>query len=212
MNIPDNFQVIDHALIHHKLGLIRDKNTGSKEFRELVTEATMLLAYEATKDLPLNDAEVQTPITTAQVKTVAVADIVLVPILRAGLGMVEGMLKLIPNAQVGCVGMERDHETHHPVDYYFKIPKHAQKRNFIVLDPMLATGGTIIATVDRLKDLGADRILCMCIISAPEGMETFCERHQDVKVYTGALDDNLNSNKYIVPGLGDAGDRLFGTD
>lgn len=212
MNIPDNFQVIDHALIHHKLGLIRDKNTGSKEFRELVTEATMLLGYEATKYLSLKDAEVQTPITTAQVKTVEVADIVLVPILRAGLSMAEGMLKLIPNARVGCVGMERDHETHQPVDYYFKIPNQAQKRTFIVLDPMLATGGTIIATVDRLKDLGADKILCVCIISAPEGMEAFCEQHQDVKVYTGALDDHLNSSKYIVPGLGDAGDRLYGTD
>jgi uracil phosphoribosyltransferase len=212
MNIPDNFQVIDHALIHHKLGLIRDKNTGSKEFRELVVEITMLLAYDATKYLSLKDVEVQTPITTVQVKTVEVADVVLVPILRAGLGMVEGMLKLIPNARVGYVGMERDHETHQPVDYYFKIPKQAQKMTFIVLDPMLATGGTIIATVDRLKDLGADRILCLCIISAPEGMEAFCEHHQDVKVYTGALDDHLNSNKYIVPGLGDAGDRLFGTD
>ena len=212
MNIPDNFQVIDHALIHHKLGLIRDNNTGSKKFRELVTEATMLLAYEATKNLSLKDAEVQTPISTAQVKTVEVTNIVLVPVIRAGLGMVEGMLKLIPNARVGYVGMERDHETHQPVDYYFKIPNHAQKRTFIVLDPMLATGGTIIATVDRLKDLGADRILCMCIISAPEGMEAFCERHHDVKVYTGALDDHLNSNKYIVPGLGDAGDRLFGTN
>ena len=212
MNIPDNFQVIDHALIHHKLGLIRDKNTGSKEFRELVTEATMLLGYEATKDLSLKDAEVQTPITTAQVKTVEVADIVLVPIMRAGLSMAEGMLKLIPNARVGCVGMERDHETHQPVDYYFKIPNQAQKRTFIVLDPMLATGGTIIATVDRLKDLGADKILCVCIISDPEGMEAFCEQHQDVKVYTGALDDHLNSSKYIVPGLGDAGDRLYGTD
>ena len=212
MNIPDNFQVIDHALIHHKLGLIRDKNTGSKEFRELVTEATMLLAYEATKDLSLKDAEVQTPITTAQVKTVAVADIVLVPILRAGLGMVEGMLKLIPNARVGYVGMERDHETHQPVDYYFKIPNQAHKRTFIILDPMLATGGTIIATVDRLKDLGADNIMCICIICAPEGMDAFCLQHHDVKVYTGALDDHLNPSKYIVPGLGDAGDRLFGTD
>jgi uracil phosphoribosyltransferase len=172
----------------------------------------MLLGYEATKDLSLKDAEVQTPITTAQVKTVEVADIVLVPIMRAGLSMAEGMLKLIPNARVGCVGMERDHETHQPVDYYFKIPNQAQKRTFIVLDPMLATGGTIIATVDRLKDLGADKILCVCIISAPEGMEAFCEQHQDVKVYTGALDDHLNSSKYIVPGLGDAGDRLYGTD
>ncbi len=212
MNIPDNFQVIDHSLIHHKLGIIRDKNTGPKEFRELVTEATMLLAYEATKNLSLKDAEVQTPIATAQVGTVEVADIVLVPILRAGLGMVDGMLKLIPNARLGYVGMERNDETHQPVDYYFKIPNQEQKRTFIVLDPMLATGGTIISTVDRLKDLGADRILCMCIISAPEGMEAFCKRHQDVKVYTGALDDHLNSNKYIVPGLGDAGDRLFGTD
>ena len=212
MKIPDNFRIIDHALIHHKLSLIRNKNTGSKEFRELVTEATMLLAYEATKDLSLNDTEVQTPITTAQVKTIVVADIVLVPILRAGLGMVEGMLKLIPNAQVGYVGMERDHETHQPVDYYFKIPNQAHKKTFIVLDPMLATGGTIIATVDRLKDLGADNIMCICIICAPEGMEAFYLQHQDVKVYTGALDDHLNSNKYIVPGLGDAGDRLFGTD
>ena len=212
MNIPNNFQVIDHSLIHHKLGLIRDKNTGPKEFRELVTEATILLAYEATKNLSLKDAEVETPITTAQVKTVAVDDIVLVPILRAGLGMVEGMLKIIPNARVGYVGMERNHETHKPVDYYFKIPNQAHNRTFIVLDPMLATGGTIIATVDRLKDLGANSIMCMCIICAPEGVEAFCIRHQDVKVYTGALDDHLNSSKYIMPGLGDAGDRLFGTD
>ena len=212
MNIPDNFKVIDHSLIHHKLGIIRDKNTGPKEFRELVTETTMLLAYEATKNLLLKDAEVQPPITTTQVKTVAVSDIVLVPILRAGLGMVEGMLKLIPDARVGYVGMERDHETHQPVDYYFKIPNQAHKRTFIVLDPMLATGGTIIAAVDKLKDLGAECIICICIICAPEGMEAFCLQHQDVKVYTGSLDDHLNSSKYIVPGLGDAGDRLFGTD
>ena len=212
MKIPDNFKVIDHSLIHHKLGIIRDKNTGPKEFRELVTETTMLLAYEATKNLLLKDAEVQTPITTTQVKTVAVSDIVLVPILRAGLGMVEGMLKLIPDARVGYVGMERDHETHRPVDYYFKIPNQAHKRTFIVLDPMLATGGTIIAAVDKLKDLGAECIICICIICAPEGMEAFCLQHQDVKVYTGSLDDHLNSSKYIVPGLGDAGDRLFGTD
>ena len=212
MNIPDNFKVIDHSLIHHKLGIIRDKNTEPKEFRELVTETTMLLAYEATKNLFLKDAEVQTPITTTQVKTVAVSDIVLVPILRAGLGMVQGMLKLIPDARVGYVGMERDHETHQPVDYYFKIPNQAHKRTFIVLDPMLATGGTIISAVNRLKDLGADSIMCICIICAPEGMEAFCLQHQDVKVYTGAVDDRLNSSKYIVPGLGDAGDRLFGTD
>ena len=212
MNIPDNFKVIDHSLIHHKLGIIRDKNTEPKEFRELVTETTMLLAYEATKNLFLKDAEVQTPITTTQVKTVAVSDIVLVPILRAGLGMVEGMLKLIPDARVGYVGMERDHETHQPVDYYFKIPNQAHKRTFIVLDPMLATGGTIISAVNRLKDLGAVSIMCICIICAPEGMEAFCLQHQDVKVYTGAVDDHLNSSKYIVPGLGDAGDRPFGTD
>ena len=212
MNIPDNFKVIDHSLIHHKLGIIRDKNTEPKEFRELVTETTMLLAYEATKNLFLKDAEVQTPITTTQVKTVAVSDIVLVPILRAGLGMVQGMLKLIPDARVGYVGMERDHETHQPVDYYFKIPNQAHKKTFIVLDPMLATGGTIISAVNRLKDLGANSIMCICIICAPEGMEAFCLQHQDVKVYTGAVDDHLNSSKYIVPGLGDAGDRLFGTD
>jgi uracil phosphoribosyltransferase len=212
MNIPDNFKVIDHSLIHHKLGIIRDKNTEPKEFRELVTETTMLLAYEATKNLFLKDAEVQTPITTTQVKTVAVSDIVLVPILRAGLGMVEGMLKLIPDSRVGYVGMERDHETHQPVDYYSKIPNQAHKRTFIVLDPMLATGGTIISAVNRLKDLGANSIMCICIICAPEGMEAFCLQHQDVKVYTGAVDDHLNSSKYIVPGLGDAGDRLFGTD
>ena len=203
---------MNHALIHHKLSILRDKNTGSKEFRELVTEVTMLLAYETTKSLTLKDGEVETPIASARVKTIDVTDIVLVPILRAGLGMVEGMLNLIPNAKVGYVGMERDHETHQPVDYYFKIPNQVQKKTFIVLDPMLATGGTIIATVDRLKDLGAVKILCMCIISAPEGIETFSERHEDVKVYTASLDDHLNSNKYIVPGLGDAGDRLFGTD
>ena len=212
MNIPNNFHIIDHALIKHKLSILRDIKTGSKEFRELTTEITSLLAYQATKDLALSSCDIETPITTTKGHKIKLDNIVLTPIMRAGLGMVEGMIELIPNARVGYIGMERDHNTHQPIDYYFKIPKQADRKTFIVLDPMLATGGTMIAAIDRLKDLGAKDICSICIISSPEGMNELCNHHQDVKIFTGALDEKLNKNKYIVPGLGDAGDRLYGTE
>jgi len=212
MNIPDNFHIVDHSLIKHKISILRDINTRSKEFRELTTEITSLLAYQATKDLSLSKYDIQTPITATKGYKIELDDIVLIPILRAGLGMVQGMLDLIPNARVGYVGMERDHNTHLPVDYYFKIPKEPNEKKFIVLDPMLATGGTMIATINSLKDLGANDICSICIISAPEGMNEVCNHHEDVKIYTGVLDEKLNNNKYIVPGLGDAGDRLYGTE
>ena len=212
MKIPNNFHIVDHALIKHKLSILRDIKTKSKEFRELTTEITSLLAYQATKKLTLSSREIETPITVTKGYNVELENIVLVPILRAGLGMVEGMLSLIPNGRVGYIGMERDHNTHQPVDYYFKIPKQANQKTFIVLDPMLATGGTMIAAINRLKDLGANDIYSICIISSPEGMNEFCKHHHDVNIYTGALDEKLNKNKYIVPGLGDAGDRLYGTE
>ena len=208
----DNFHVVDHPLIRHKLTLIRDKETGHQLFRELVNEVGTLVAFELTRDIPSQPVSVETPLTTAKGTTVNGKNVVLVPILRAGLGMVDGLIKLIPNARIGYVGMERDETTHKPVHYYFKIPKKAKKRNYIIVDPMLATGGTAIATVDNLKELGAKHIKFMCLIAAPEGVEAFCEVHPDVSVYTAALDERLNENKYIVPGLGDAGDRLFGTN
>lgn len=211
MNIPDNFHIVDHALIKHKLSILRHIKTKSKEFRELTTEITSLLAYQATKNLALSSCEIETPITVTKGYKVKLDNIVFVPILRAGLGMIEGMLSLIPNGRVGYIGMERDHNTHKPVDYYFKIPKQADQKTFIVLDPMLATGGTMIAAIDKLKNLGAKDIHSICIISSPEGMNQFCNNHRDVNIYTGVLDEKLNENKYIVPGLGDAGDRLYGT-
>ena len=212
MNTPDNFHVIDHALVKHKLSILRDINTKPKEFRELTTEITSLVAYEATKNLTTSHCDVITPITSTKGYHIELDNVVLVPILRAGLGMVEGMLNMIPNARVGYIGMERDHNTHQPVDYYFKIPNRPDKRTFIVLDPMLATGGTMISAIDKLKNLGAKDICSICIISSSEGMNEFCNKHEDVMVHTAALDERLNKNKYIVPGLGDAGDRLYGTD
>ena len=207
----DNFHVVDHPLIHHKLTLIRDKETGHQLFRELVNEVGTLVAFELTRDIPSQTVSVETPLTIAEGTTVNGKDVVLVPILRAGLGMLDGLIQLIPNARVGYVGMERDETTHEPVHYYFKIPKKVKERNYIIVDPMLATGGTAITTVDTLKELGAKHIKFMCLISAPEGVEAFCEAHPDVFVYTAALDERLNEKKYILPGLGDAGDRLFGT-
>ena len=212
MNIPDNFHIVDHALIKHKLSILRHIKTKSKEFRELTAEITSLLAYQATKNLAISSCEIETPITVTKGYKVKLDNIVFVPILRAGLGMIEGMLSLIPNGRVGYIGMERDHNTHKPVDYYFKIPNRPDKRTFIVLDPMLATGGTMISAIDKLKNLGAKDICSVCIISSPEGMNEFCNKHEDVMVHTAALDERLNKNKYIVPGLGDAGDRLYGTD
>ena len=212
MNTPGNFHIVDHPLIKHKLSILRDKNTISKEFRELTSEITSLLLYQATKELTLSNYNIETPITETIGYKIKLDNIVILPILRAGLGMVKGAQDLMPNARVGYIGMERDHKTHQPVDYYFKIPKVTDSMVFIVLDPMLATGGTMIATIDRLKDLGVKNIVSICIISSPEGMNEICNHHQDVKIYTGALDKKLNNNKYIVPGLGDAGDRLYGTE
>ena len=212
MNTPGNFHIVDHPLIKHKLSILRDKNTISKEFRELISEITSLLLYQATKELTLSSYNIETPITQAIGYKIKLDNIVILPILRAGLGMVKGAQDLMPNARIGYIGMERDHKTHQPVDYYFKIPKVTDSMVFIVLDPMLATGGTMIAAIDRLKGLGAKNIVSICIISSPEGMNEICNHHQDVKIYTGALDKKLNNNKYIVPGLGDAGDRLYGTE
>ena len=211
MNTPGNFHIVDHPLIKHKLSILRDKDTISKEFRELTSEITSLLLYQATKELTLSSYNIETPITQAIGYKIKLDNIVILPILRAGLGMVKGAQDLMPNARIGYIGMERDHKTHQPVDYYFKIPKVTDSMVFIVLDPMLATGGTMIAAIDRLKNLGAKNIVSICIISSPEGMNEICNHHQDVKIYTGALDKKLNNNKYIVPGLGDAGDRIYGT-
>ena len=212
MNTPGNFHIVDHPLIKHKLSILRDKDTISKEFRELTSEITSLLLYQATKELTLSNYNIETPITETIGYKIKLDNIVILPILRAGLGMVKGAQDLMPNSRVGYIGMERDHKTHQPVDYYFKIPKVTDSMVFIVLDPMLATGGTMIAAIDRLKDLGVKNIVSICIISSPEGMNEICNHHQDVKIYTGALDKKLNNNKYIVPGLGDAGDRLYGTE
>ena len=212
MNTPGNFHIVDHPLIKHKLSILRDKNTISKEFRELTSEITSLLLYQATKELTLSRYNIETPITETIGYKIKLDNIVILPILRAGLGMVKGAQDLMPNARVGYIGMERDHKTHQPVDYYFKIPKVTDSMVFIVLDPMLATGGTMIATINKLKDLGVKNIVSICIISSPEGMNQICNHHQDVKIYTGSLDKKLNNNKYIVPGLGDAGDRLYGTE
>ena len=212
MNTPGNFHIVDHPLIKHKLSILRDKDTISKEFRELTSEITSLLLYQATKELTLSNYNIETPITETIGYKIKLDNIVILPILRAGLGMVKGAQDLMPNARIGYIGMERDHKTHQPVDYYFKIPKVTDSMVFIVLDPMLATGGTMIAAIDKLKDLGVKNIVSVCIISSPEGMNQICNHHQDVKIYTGALDKKLNNNKYIVPGLGDAGDRLYGTE
>lgn len=212
MNKYKNFHVVDHPLIRHKLTIIRDKDTGHKLFRELINEVGMLVAFELTQDFKVESKTVETPLTETEGEKVEGKDIVIVPILRAGLGMVDGLIKLIPNARVGYVGMERDEKTHQPVHYYFKIPKKPENRNFIIIDPMLATGGTAIAAAKSLKELGSTQIKFMCLIAAPEGAKAFCEAHPDVDVYTAALDEKLNDNKYIVPGLGDAGDRLFGTE
>ena len=203
--------VIDHPLVQHKLSIMRDKNTGSKEFRELLNEIGMLVAYEVTRDLPLTDVEVETPICKCTTKMLAGRKLGVVPILRAGLGMVDGILSLVPAAKVGHVGLYRDPETKKPVEYYCKLPADAQERLLIVVDPMLATGGSSIAAIQFLKDRGCRNIRLVCLIGAPEGIEALEKAHPDVDLYIAALDEKLNENCYIVPGLGDAGDRLFGT-
>ena len=204
-------QIMDHPLIQHKLTLLRDKDTKVKDFRDVVSEIAMLMCYDATRDLPLMDTVIETPVATATTKVVAGMDIALIPILRAGLGMLEGILTLIPWAKVGHIGLYRDHETLQPVEYYCKLPEDIAQRECIILDPMLATGGSSVAAVDLLKAKGVKKIKLMCIIAAPEGLELMQEKCPDVDIFCAALDDHLNEHGYIVPGLGDAGDRIFGT-
>ncbi|WCK54353.1 uracil phosphoribosyltransferase [Aneurinibacillus sp. Ricciae_BoGa-3] len=203
--------VFDHPLIQHKLSYIRDKNTGTKEFRELVDEVAMLMAYEITREMPLEEVVIETPVTTCKTNVISGKKLGLVPILRAGLGMVDGMLKLIPAAKVGHVGLYRDPETLEPVEYYVKLPSDIQDRELIVIDPMLATGGSAAAAITALKKRGALNLKLMCLIAAPEGIERLQQAHPDIDLYVAAVDEQLNDHGYIVPGLGDAGDRLFGT-
>ena len=203
--------VFDHPLIQHKLTYIRDKKTGTKEFRELVDEVATLMAFEITRDLPLEEIEVETPVTTAKTKVLSGKKIAIVPILRAGIGMVDGVLKLIPAAKVGHIGLYRDPETLMPVEYYAKLPADVEERDFIIVDPMLATGGSAVEAINSLKKRGAKSIKFMCLIAAPEGVKAIQEAHNDVDIYIASLDEKLNDHGYIVPGLGDAGDRLFGT-
>ena len=203
--------VMDHPLIQHKIGWIRREETGSKDFRTLVSEIAMLMCYEATRDLKLSDVEISTPICQTTVKELQGKKLAVVPILRAGLGMVDGMLNMIPAAKVGHIGLYRDPDTKLPVEYYCKLPEDCSEREVFVVDPMLATGGSAVAAIQMLKDKGVKNIRFMCIIAAPEGVKQMQEAHPDVDVYIGALDDHLNEDCYIVPGLGDAGDRIFGT-
>lgn len=204
-------QVLDHPLIQHKLTYIRDINTGTKEFRELVDEVATLMAYEITRDLPLTQNEIETPVGKGMSDVLAGKKLGIIPILRAGLGMVEGILNLIPAAKVGHVGLYRDPETLEPVEYYVKLPKDVSERDLILVDPMLATGGSAIEAVNSLKKRGAKKIRFMCLIAAPEGVELMQEAHPDVDIYIAAMDEKLDEHGYIIPGLGDAGDRLFGT-
>lgn len=206
-----NFQVIDHPLIQHKLTIIRDKNTGTKYFREVVNEIARLLAYEVSREMPLQDVEIETPLVKTVQKQLAGKKVVIVPILRAGLGMVDGMLDLIPAAKVGHVGMYRDHDTMEPVEYFIKMPSDLSERQLLVVDPMLATGGSAVAAIDALKKRGASNIKFVCLVAAPEGVKVLQDAHPDVDIYTASLDEKLNEKGYILPGLGDAGDRLFGT-
>lgn len=203
--------VYDHPLIQHKLSYIRDKSTGTKEFRQLVNEVAALMAFEVTRDLPLKEVEIETPVATAKVNKLSGKKLGLVPILRAGLGMVDGIIDLIPAAKVGHVGLYRDPKTLMPVEYYVKLPSDIEERDFLVLDPMLATGGSAIEAINSLKKRGAKNIKLLCICGAPEGVEAVQEAHADVDIYLAALDEKLNDHGYIVPGLGDAGDRLYGT-
>ena len=203
--------VFDHPLIQHKLSILRDKGTSVKEFRELISEIAMLMCYEATRDLPLEEVDIETPVAVARCKRIAGKKLAIVPILRAGLGMVDGMVNMMPNVKVGHIGLFRDPETLMPVKYYFKMPPDINERDVIVVDPMLATGGSASAAITFLKEAGAAHIKLMSIIGAPEGVSLMQKEHPDVDIYVAALDDRLNKHGYIVPGLGDAGDRIFGT-
>lgn len=203
--------VFDHPLIQHKVTYIRDKNTGTKEFRELVDEVATLMGYEITRDMPLEETTIETPVATCKSNVIAGKKVGLVPILRAGLGMVDGLLKLIPAAKVGHVGLYRDPETLQPVEYYVKLPTDVAERELIVIDPMLATGGSAVAAITALKNRGAKNLKLMCLIAAPEGIKMVQDEHPEVDIYVAAIDEQLNDHGYIVPGLGDAGDRLYGT-
>lgn len=206
-----NVTVMNHPMIQHKLTILRDKNTGVKEFRELVEELAMFMGYEVTRNLPLEEVEIETPICTAKMKVISGKKLGIIPILRAGLGMVDGMLRLIPTAKVGHIGLYRDPETLQPVEYYCKLPTDVAERDLIVLDPMLATGGSAAAAITFLKDKGAKSIKLVNLIAAPEGIRAVAKAHPDVEIFVAAVDEKLNEHGYIVPGLGDAGDRLFGT-
>jgi uracil phosphoribosyltransferase len=206
-----NLTVLDHPLIQHKLSILRDRETSTRDFKQLVSEIATLMAYEATKDLPTEPVEIETPLERMTGRQVSGKKLTLVPILRAGLGMVDGIAQLIPSARVGHIGLYRDHDTLKPVDYYFKIPAAEVERDFYLLDPMLATGGSAVAAVGALRSAGARRIRFLSIVAAPEGVRAMLEAHAEVHIYTAALDRQLNDRGYILPGLGDAGDRLFGT-
>ena len=203
--------VFDHPLIQHKVSLMRSTDTNVKEFRELAKEVATLMGFEATRNLPLKEVEIETPMCKAKVNMLEGEDIAIVPILRAGLGFVDGMLALVPNAKVGHVGLYRDPETHEPVEYYCKLPVDIEKRKIFVVDPMLATGGSAVAAIDFIKQRGGKDIVFMCLIAAPEGLKVLEEAHPDIDIYIASLDERLNEHAYILPGLGDAGDRLYGT-
>lgn len=207
----DKVFIMDHPLIQHKISLIRDVNTGVKEFRELVEEISMLMGYEVTRGLPLKEVEIETPVSIARTKVISGKMLAIIPILRAGLGMVDGMIRLIPAAKVGHIGLYRDPDSLEPVEYYCKLPADIEERDLIVVDPMLATGGSASAAIQFIKDRGGKNIKIMCLIASPEGVERLSNDHPDVEIYCAAVDEKLNDHGYIVPGLGDAGDRLFGT-
>ena len=203
--------VVDHPMIQHKLTLMRDKNCGTKDFRQLLSEIAMLMGYEVTRSLPMEEIEIETPICKCKSKIIAGKKIGIVPILRAGLGMVEGLVTLIPTAKIGHIGLYRNPKTHQPVEYFCKLPVDAEERDILVVDPMLATGGSSVAAIEMLKNHGIKKITLMCLVGCPEGIETVQKAHPDVDIFIAAIDEKLNENKYIVPGLGDAGDRIFGT-
>ncbi|MBO5469382.1 MAG: uracil phosphoribosyltransferase [Clostridium sp.] len=207
----ENVTILDHPLIQHKISMLRDERTGTNEFRKLVEEIATLMGFEALRDLPLEDVEVKTPIETCMTPMIAGKKLAVVPILRAGLGMVNGILTLVPSAKVGHIGLCRNEETHEPEEYYCKLPHPIDQRTIVVVDPMLATGGSAVAAVDFIKARGGKNIKFMCIIAAPEGIDRLMEAHPDIHLYVGHLDRCLNENAYIMPGLGDAGDRIFGT-
>lgn len=206
-----DLHIINHPLVQHKISLLRDKNTGTKEFRELVSEIAMFICYEATRDLPLKEVEIETPIAVAKTKVISGRKLAFVPILRAGLGMIDGVTALVPAAKIGHIGIFREPDTKEAVQYYSKMPDDIAERHVIIVDPMLATGHSAVAAIDELKKLGVKNIKFMCIICSPEGVENIRVTHPDVDIYTGVMDEGLNEDKYIVPGVGDAGDRIFGT-